>query len=312
MLFKHIRLSNLGGGRGELYIIWPQTWDCNIRFEDVFDKSCFNEVNLTVIECKDPMELCLSNREKKILHTSCRELVKDFFIIKAAVLYCKKKIVFHHIHNRGKDKGFKKLLNYDGRRLQIYTTYPPRGIGWCGERFIKYNRKVVTNIEKVLQDRTDIYISAYCGFLNDDRSFDYSELKFKKEYWDIVREILKGNDKIIGIHVRRTDHDMCKKYSTLDIFIDKMREALEEDGETFFFLATDDNEVENQLLEIFPGRIIVNPQKIWGRDSNDGMKSGIVDLLCLSSCKYIIGSYGSAFSAFAARYGRKKLEICKK
>lgn len=297
---------------GELCIIWPKTQDCNIRFKDVFDKSCFKGVDLKVIECDNTDELCLSAKEKEALHISFRKLVKSFHLIKAVAVYFRRRSALRNMDNKGRSKRFKKVLGYDGDRLQIYSTYPPQNIGWEGEEYVKYNKRIKALIEKALQKHSDIYISAYRGFLNDDKDMDYSILKFKNEYEEKVREILNGKENIIGMHIRRTDHDICIRYSTLDIFIDKMNEVIGKDEETFFFLATDDNEVERQLCELFPGRIIANSRKIWGRDSSGGMKSGIVDLLCLSSCRYIIGSYTSAFSSFAARYGGKRLEICRK
>lgn len=43
---------------------------------------------------------------------------------------------------------------------------------------------------------------------------------------------------------------------------------------------------------------------MWGRDSKKAMVGGIVDCLCLSKCKMILGSYSSVFSNFAAKCGR--------
>lgn len=48
-------------------------------------------------------------------------------------------------------------------------------------------------------------------------------------------------------------------------------------------------------------RIIIQ-NKVWGRDSKKQC-GGILDCLCLSKCKVILGSCGSVFSDFAAKCG---------
>lgn len=91
-----------------------------------------------------------------------------------------------------------------------------------------------------------------------------------------------------------------------------MKEILKKAPETDFFLATDDRHEEERLKEIFGDRIITQKGKVWGRDTVGGMKAGIIDCLCLSSCDYILGSYTSVFSSFSAAYSDKQLIICGK
>lgn len=78
------------------------------------------------------------------------------------------------------------------------------------------------------------------------------------------------------------------------------------------FLATDDRSVEEELKKAFPGRIVTYSDKTWGRNSKSGMESAIIDCLCLSRCNYILGSFCSVFSKFAAGYGNTELIICRK
>lgn len=115
---------------------------------------------------------------------------------------------------------------------------------------------------------------------------------------------------VIGVHIRRTDHDVAIKNSKTDSFIYKMKQCIAERPQICFFVATDDIQEEKNLCEVFGDRIIVQKNKVWGRDSKEGMISGLIDCLCLSRCEYILGSSTSVFSSFAAEYGDKKLIIC--
>lgn len=77
------------------------------------------------------------------------------------------------------------------------------------------------------------------------------------------------------------------------------------------FLATDDKEEEQTLRKKYGNRLVVQSNKEWGRAGSEEMKSGVIDCLCLSRCDYILGSFGSSYSSFAAKYGKKELFICR-
>jgi len=86
-----------------------------------------------------------------------------------------------------------------------------------------------------------------------------------------------------------------------------MQEAIQSDKETRFFLATDSIEEENTLKDLFKGRIIVQSDKKLRRNDPLAIKDALVDMLCLSKTKKILGSYWSSFSDTAASIG--KIEI---
>jgi len=69
-----------------------------------------------------------------------------------------------------------------------------------------------------------------------------------------------------------------------------------------FVVASDDNEVRNQLHAEFGPRCVF-PAEILSRASELGMIHGVADFFALSLCSQILGSVGSSFSEMAARYG---------
>ena len=163
----------------------------------------------------------------------------------------------------------------------------------------------------MLKEDKKVYIDCYESFIVPrDSSGIYEVIKFKEEYVTATDNIINGD--MVGIHIRRTDHELCKKISTVEMFVEKMDNEIAGNNSVKFFLSTDDKEVENELFGKYgEDRIMVQSDKKWGRTSKEEMISGIIDCLCLSKCKKIYGSFSSQFSGFAAEYGNIPIEIIK-
>ncbi|MDD6881944.1 MAG: hypothetical protein PUE18_10285 [Firmicutes bacterium] len=114
---------------------------------------------------------------------------------------------------------------------------------------------------------------------------------------------------MIGLHIRRTDHEVAISSSPTKAFEKIISTLLKENGNIYFFLATDDLKEQEYLLNQYPKNIIVQQNKVWGRRSKESMESGIVDFLCLSKCSCIYGSHTSVFSHMAAEIGKIELYI---
>lgn len=104
----------------------------------------------------------------------------------------------------------------------------------------------------------------------------------------------------VGVHIRRTDNKPAIGKSSTDAFLTSMRQELEADPDTMFYLATDDRNEEALLRKAFPDRILSNQKRCLQRDSVEGMQDALLDLYCLSSTRKIIGSYFSSFTDIAA------------
>ena len=127
----------------------------------------------------------------------------------------------------------------------------------------------------------------------------------------INQEVQYFPDKIIGVHIRRTDNDKSIEESPIYLFVERIKEDLITDPDMQYFLATDDPAVEQQLLELFPLRIL-RSKKDFSRDSKEGIISAMVDLYCLAATTKIYGSYWSSFSSLAARIGNIPLLVIRK
>lgn len=115
----------------------------------------------------------------------------------------------------------------------------------------------------------------------------------------------------IGLHIRRTDNIESINQSPTNLFIDKVKEEIDTHADTTVFLATDSDEVKNELRKIFGTRIIT-PNKEACRNNIEGIRGGLIDMWTLSTTQKIYGSVGSSFSAMAASIGGTKFEMVKK
>lgn len=120
------------------------------------------------------------------------------------------------------------------------------------------------------------------------------------------------SEKTVGVHIRRTDHVEAIKNSPLALFVEKMQaEAAGQD--TDFYVTTDDASAIEELKQYFPAeKLIVYEEKVLDRDSKAGIQDALVDMLCLSKCRKILGSYQSTFSLIPSIMGKVELEYCVK
>ncbi|MCM1538315.1 MAG: hypothetical protein NC254_07955 [bacterium] len=157
-----------------------------------------------------------------------------------------------------------------------------------------------------------LYIESYYCFLPSEgnQSGYYEFLTPSAPVMQEARPILEQlTPDTIGLHIRRTDHTAAIQHSPLSAFTERMDKILKGNPSASFFVATDDPETERQLLSAYPHRIITNPAKQFTRRSAGGIIDAYVDILCLSRCARIIGSYGSSFSQVASKLTDIPLEI---
>lgn len=131
-----------------------------------------------------------------------------------------------------------------------------------------------------------------------------------KELQDRIDTVCKDFDKVIGIHIRRTDNVRSIETSTDEKFFERMDQLLASNPDTRFFLATDSNEVKKLYEQRYGNKIITNHFDL-SRNTLEGMENAVVDLWCLSLCSEILGSASSTYSTCAAGIYHHKIEIVK-
>lgn len=183
----------------------------------------------------------------------------------------------------------------------------------CGEvEDIKKNEGF-EGILKVIEKEPVIYLKSFGPICELDASC-FSFLKPSAAIEEKGLPLFKQlNEHTVGVHVRRTDHTEAIVNSPLSLFMDKMKSELEENKETTFFVATDDETVKKELREGLPGaKLIFNESGIIDRNSKEGLEDAFIEMLALSRCRKILGSFNSTFSLIPSYIGNISLEVVKK
>lgn len=179
----------------------------------------------------------------------------------------------------------------------------------CDDIAALYAKGGFENIRTLLAKFPNVYIKATNPFY--DLSNIPTPLSFIKPAPAVNERVIKtmGNDKYIGVHVRRTDHVEAIQNSPLELFIEKMKGCIAENPDARFYVATDDNSVLAELEKTFPGKITTLKDRYLARDYEQGIIDAYIEMLCLSRCEKILGSYNSTFSSMAAMIGNIPLEV---
>jgi hypothetical protein len=234
-------------------------------------------------------------------------------------LNCNFDILFNQIDNvsvieKRKKDFYVQHTNHPklNKRIKGYFKNRLLGIGYCINETDFYNLiwKNKIAIDKIARKNKNIYIRTCQEF-----GSNYNEFKFFSPSPSIQQiisaEVFNFNKNTIGIHIRRTDNVNSIAQSPVELFISKMEEEVQKNSNVNFFLATDDKETEQELLIRFGSKIIVY-QKELDRNLEKGIIDAVVDMYCLSSTKYIYGSYWSSFSDIASRIGNIELKVLTK
>lgn len=142
----------------------------------------------------------------------------------------------------------------------------------------------------------------------------------------------EGLEEMIGVHIRdRTlerdiknvnfgteygdaaskEMEYWRRKSSYKTFIAEMHHQLGKDPTVKFYLATDTVEVMDKLEAEFPGKIVYTRRNCDGRDGYC-VRFALVDVICLSRTKELIGSNWSSFTEAASRFGGKKARLAGK
>lgn len=112
----------------------------------------------------------------------------------------------------------------------------------------------------------------------------------------------------IGVHIRRTDHQQAIEESPLELFTAAIDHEAELHPDLRIYLATDDEATKKALSDRYGDRILASPAEAT-RESADGIREALVEMLTLSGTKHIYGSAGSTFSPIAACMGKVPITI---
>lgn len=113
---------------------------------------------------------------------------------------------------------------------------------------------------------------------------------------------------MIGLHVRRTDNVESIARSPLRLFEEVVERQIAIDSSAIFYIASDSDEVKRSLVTRFGSKHFRYSTMKVSRTTAEGMQMALAEMLVLSQCKKIYGSYWSSYSEAAAMLGNVPFE----
>jgi len=214
---------------------------------------------------------------------------------------------------------------YDGRLSDFILRDNPRRKNFWIPQFFQYflfDRRIYFN--EVYQESLSCRKPYFGGIDHYKHIFMVSYWKFWEEpdMWKSiviapqisqkVAEIVKSMDayqRIIGIHIRRTDNIYSIKESPSDLFLQKIQEEIDlHKGNVCFYVASDSLEEKKQLLARFGDQIITS-LKQTSRNKKEGIIDAFVEMNVLSQTDKIYASFCSSFSDVAHLFSNNEFEV---
>lgn len=169
----------------------------------------------------------------------------------------------------------------------------------------------------------DFFYDSYLRDRVDKEDFDIEYVRFVRS-WKIEPNLLRRieefsdkfgfDEKILGVHIRRTDHinyiklrNLESRFSSDEKFINTIEREISE-GYSNIFLATDNELSKKMIFNNFSGQVISYCEQFSDNyQRHTSVEDAFIDLYLLSRCQKIIGTYGSSFSRYAALLGNISL-----
>jgi hypothetical protein len=209
-------------------------------------------------------------------------------------------------------KNFFKYCNYfkrDDRELQIYNT-------WSFEDFLpNFNDPLKKDCVIYIVHSKEVIFRAHNGL-----DFQYDNLlpetrNFIKKYWqrltftdDFLSYVNKFSvenrlSEAVGVHVRAWVDDPVRNALLFSIE-DYTIEMDKYERDRLFFVSSDSEDVIKYLRSRYPSRILSNgdvfkERHISNQSNPFAMTNALLDLLMLSRCPTMIGTYQSTFTEAA-------------
>jgi len=126
---------------------------------------------------------------------------------------------------------------------------------------------------------------------------------------DEVLKLFNGTKRLIGIHIRQTDHVDAINASPIELFVNKIQEEIDLYKDTVrFYLASDSLHVKNEIVAKFGDKIITS-MKQTSRNNKEGIIEAFVEMNVLAQTHKIYASYSSTFSLTAHYLSGNDFEV---
>lgn len=194
----------------------------------------------------------------------------------------------------------KKFSLCPARKRNLYIPFILRKSSYENQ----YNGGEIYNspLEEWIDGKKNIYITSSNRFCVE-RKFDQIGKIFKPtaEIEKTIESVTSQyGEHTVGVHIRRTDNAAAIKNSPMEMYYKEMDEVLENEPQTKFYIASDDECVKSMIKKKY-GNSIITHEWTLERNSVQGMKDAVAELYCLARTSKLIGSTNSTYSLVATR-----------
>lgn len=116
----------------------------------------------------------------------------------------------------------------------------------------------------------------------------------------------------IGLHIRRTDNQESIEASPIELFFDTVDRELSEHPDLHIYLATDDEPTKLLFRQRYGEARIQTAPNAATRESTDGIREALIEMLLLARTARVYGSAGSTFSEMAVKFSGTPLTYLRK
>lgn len=151
---------------------------------------------------------------------------------------------------------------------------------------------------QLYKDHRRLNLFSFSRFFDTEKPYEiFDPIPKVKEM--VAQETHAFDDRTVGMHIRRGDHEISRKNSPLERFESIIDEELSRDADVQFYVASDCASTKKYLVDKYGTSILGNPAA-GDRSSLHGMYTGVTELYALSKTRKIYGSFGSSYSGTAA------------
>lgn len=168
-----------------------------------------------------------------------------------------------------------------------------------------YNKEI-TCFQKLQNKNKSYLVAFYPVYTKPSMLYLVSPKLYIREKIEYYKSLFGEN--VIGVHIRRTDNVLSINKSPLYLYIKVMAEAVKNDPNVKFYVASDSKEEKERLKQIFCDKVY-SLNCVSNRNSKEGIVDAIIELYLLSSTIKIYGSYASTYSTLAANISNIECHI---
>jgi len=152
----------------------------------------------------------------------------------------------------------------------------------------------------------DIMIQSGLSFHDFTPEFYRSLFHPVKKILDLAASLVNGDfSRLTGLHIRRTDNTISISKSPDILFFKTIEDTLRDNPKARFYLATDDEETKCRFTDRYGEEIILINRRPADRTTLSGIEDAMAEMIVLSKCERIYGSFWSSFSEAAAILGNR-------